>query len=105
MEQALEISNIKYVNHMHLQCVHTCCLISGYDLYRQLFTTKPSNFPGEGGRGVGGGGGAVSGTYMYHPPESATVSSKKQKKKKQKQNTNTQLHMQTVKVHLISMGT
>ena len=66
MEQALEISNIKYVNHMHLQCVHT--------------------------------------------PESATVSSKKKKKKEKKkkrkqqqqqQNTNRQLHMQTVKVHLI----
>ena len=45
MEQALEISNIKYANHMHLQCVHTCTVmakliylfISGYDLYRQLF--------------------------------------------------------------------
>ena len=50
MEQALEISNIKYANHMHLQCIHTCTVmakliylfISGYDLYRQLFTIKPS---------------------------------------------------------------
>ena len=86
MEQALEISNIKYANNMHLQCVHTCTVmaelsylfISGYDLYRQLFTIKPSIvcvndnvrkrvfaiFQGK----VGG----VSGTY--HPPEPATVS-------------------------------
>ena len=83
MEQALEISNIKYANHMHLQCVHTCTelsylFISGYDLYRQLFTIKPSIvcmndnvrkmvfaiFQGK----VGG----VSDTY--HPPEPATES-------------------------------
>ena len=42
MEKALEISNIKRANHMHLQCVHIhvqwCTelfylFISGYDLY------------------------------------------------------------------------
>ena len=60
--------------------------ISGYDLYRQMFTTKPSIvcvhdnvrksvfaiFQGKWGDGAGRGGGGASGTYQ--PLESATVS-------------------------------
>ena len=33
MEQALEISNIKCENHMHLQCVHTCTVMYSCLIY------------------------------------------------------------------------
>ena len=119
MEQALEISNIKCANHMHLQWVQTCTVLSylfirGYDLYRQLFTTKSSivcvhdnvlkrvfaTFQGKG-KGIGG-----SGVCQWHVPPSRICHCKHRvKKKKKKHYTNTQQHIQTVKVHLISMRT
>ena len=104
MEQALEISNIKCANHMHLQWVQTCTVLSylfirGYDLYRQLFTTKSSivcvhdnvlkrvfaTFQGKG-KGIGG-----SGVCQWHVPLSRICHCKHRVKKKKRKNT-TQIH-------------
>ena len=42
MEQALEISNIKYANHMHLQCVHTCTVMyrAALSIYQWIWSVK-----------------------------------------------------------------